>query len=160
MNRPMLCSTGSEDLWERETSSCRRSPRWDSSAGLWEELHHVHLSSALAVCTDGPASFRQVRAVCLNKLLLAIFFSLSERIKIPNISVNEVRFPSNVCLPAKRLKISLIPDSWNVLKAAQLDENMRFWEILCSLELYSMCILYDWSRKGKSWARRLRQKLF
>lgn len=63
----MLCSTGSEDLWEWETSSCRRAPRWDSKAGLWEELQHVHLSSALAVCTDGPASFRQVGAVCLYR---------------------------------------------------------------------------------------------
>lgn len=83
--------------------------------------------------------------------------------EIPNIFVNEVKFPSNFCLAARVLterliKISLNPDSWNLLKAAQLDENMRFWEILCSLEIYSMCI--HWSRMGSSWARCLRQKLF
>lgn len=49
--------------------------------------------------------------------------------EIPNILVNEVKFPSNICLAARVLterliKISLKPDSWNLLKAAQLDENV------------------------------------
>lgn len=51
---------GEENFWEWETSACWGSLCGAAGSGLWEELQHVHLPSALAVCSAGPAPLWQV----------------------------------------------------------------------------------------------------
>lgn len=72
----VLYSLGEENLWEWQASSCWWSLCWAARAGLWEELQHVHLPSALAVRSTGPTPFWQVRFILVRLQQTLIFLSL------------------------------------------------------------------------------------
>lgn len=122
----MLYSTGSEDLWEWEASSCRRSHRRASTAGLWEELQHVHLSSALAVCTNGPTSFRQVGGWVSVQISPCNIVQLIRKKRNPNY-ICKMKFMHSLdiyigqsCRAGRRAKrLIKISDSWTLLKATK-----------------------------------------
>lgn len=76
VHQTVMYSVGEENLWEWEASSCWWSLCWAACAGLWEELQHVHLPSALAVRSTGPTPFWQVPFILLCFQQILIFLSL------------------------------------------------------------------------------------